>query len=434
MRVWLSGGEVPKHRDLFGRAGAEKIAINLSSVVKDRAGGLGDPDTLLPYAKLFYTSQSDLEPSAYDDVLNRYMTEDSLVLGIESPVAMGAGLYVPEWHGGDVDELLDLAVEYGRVAVSEGVLATESLMKPISVFHARNPHVAIFATSSKTKLIAPKIATDILVSGWLSAQKHRELQVWDGAKVARFPRSTRNNQIEAHRAQIINLGCDPELIAEGDVPESMKLAVISWLQYEKVVATGQIIDLSLHRPGGAVDVATDTRQARRRDDLVMLPVLRPPTEDVPEPRPESSSMRQCNVCSLSAVCPKYERDALCGFAIPVTLRTKTELSSMLATLLEIQSQRALMAKFEEDLMSQGASSEASAELERFFRLAESAKRISEDRQTLTVVATATGSGEGPLSSLFGSRVGELSQGLRNPIQSEEIMDAAEIIDAPSGDS
>jgi reverse gyrase len=107
---------------------------------------------------------------------------------------------------------------------------------------------------------------------------------------------------------------------------------------------------------------------------------------------------------------------------------------MLATLLEIQSQRALMAKFEEDLMSQGASSEASAELERFFRLAESAKRISEDRQTLTVVATATGSGEGPLSSLFGSRVGELSQGLRNPIQSEDIIDAAEIIDAPLGDS
>jgi hypothetical protein len=84
-------------------------------------------------------------------------------------------------------------------------------------------------------------------------------------------------------------------------------------------------------------------------------------------------------------------------------------------------------------MSQGASSEASAELERFFRLAESAKRISEDRQTLTVVASSSGSGEGPLSALFGSRVGEMSQGLRTPLASDDIIEAAEIVDAqPEG--
>jgi len=429
MRIWLSGGEVPKHRDMFGKAGVTKIAVNLSSVVKERSGGLGDPDTLLPFAKLFYTSQSDLEPGAYDEVLERYLTDDSLVLGIESDVAKKAGVYIPEWHGGEVDELLELAVEYGRIAISEGVLATETLMRPISVFRARNPSVALFTTCSKTKLLAPMIPTDNLVSGWLSSQKHRELQVWDGAKVARFPRSARNAQIDDHRGQIINLGADPVLVAEGDVPESMRLAIASWLQYEKVVATDHSTELAQTGKGGVIDVATDTREARKREELVTLPVLRPPTEDVPEPGPAVGTMRQCNLCSLSGICPKYEKDSQCGYSIPVQLRTKTDLQAMMSTMLEIQGQRVLMAKFEEDLMSQGASAEVSSELERFFRLTESSKRIAEDRQTLTVVASQSGSGDGPLSQLFGSRVGELNQGLQQPIDPDDIIDDAEILDA-----
>lgn len=427
MKIWLSGGEVPKHRDLLGRCGAERIAINLASVVKDRSGGLGDPDTLLPFAKLFYTSQSDLEADAYDEVLDRYLDDESVVLGIESDVAKKRGVFVPEWHGGDVDELLELAVEYGHIGISEGVLATDSLMKPIQVFRARNPHVRLFTTCSKPKLLAPMVPTDVLVSGWLSAQKHRELQVWDGSKVARFPRAARNVQAEAHRAQIINLGADPVLIEEGDVPESMKLAVISWLQYDKIVAISPGSELAETRQVGGVDVAIDTRSSRKRDDLVMLPVLRPKTEESPVLAPESGSLRQCNVCSLNGFCPKYEKDAFCGFEIPVTLRTKSEVSEMQSVLLEIQAQRALMSKFEEDLQSQGPKPETSAELERFFRMLEASKRISEDRQTIQVTAT-TSSGAGPLSALFGNRVGELNQGLKQPIDSDDIIDDAEIID------
>ena len=427
MRIWLSGGEVPKHRDMLGKAGAERIAVNLSSVVKDRSGGLGDPDTLLPFQKLFYTSQSDLEAAAYDEVLGKYLDDESLVLGIESEVAKKAGRFIPEWHGGDIDELLELAVEHGRIAVSEGVLATDSLMTPLRLFMTRNPSVQLFTTCSKTKLIAPMVPTDVLVSGWLSAQKHRELQVWDGVKVARFPRAARLAQAESHRGQIINLGADPQLIEEGDVPESMRLAVTSWLQYEKVVATSRGSELDKARPAGGLDLATDTREARVRETLVMLPVLRPRSEEHPDTAPVASTLRQCNVCTMNNVCPKYEKDSLCGFEIPVTLRTKSDLQSMMSTLLEIQGQRALMAKFEEDLMSQGATPETSSEIERFFRLTEASKRIAEERATVTVTATSN-AGPGPLSGLFGDRVGELNQGLPKPVESDDIVDAAEIID------
>lgn len=427
MRVWLSGGEVPKHRDLLGRAGAERIAINLSSVVKDRAGGLGDPDTLLPFAKLFYTSQSDLDDDAYDEVLERYLDNESLVMGIESEVAKKRGVFIPEWHGGDIDELLELAVEHGRIAISEGVLATDSLMTPLRTFRIRNPHVALFTTSSKPKLLAPMVPSDVLVSGWLSAQKHRELQVWDGSKVARFPRAARVSQVLAHKGQITNLGADFSLVQEGDVPESMKLAIASWLQYEQVVATNTSLETTEPGIARSLDLATDGRSSRKREELVMLPVLRQPTEEAPDVAPEAGTLRQCNSCSLSGFCPKYEKDSLCGFAIPVKLRTKTEVQAMMSTLLEIQAQRALMAKFEEDLMSQGATAETSSEIERFFRLTETSKRISEERFTLNVTASGP-AGPGPLSALFGDRVGELNQVLQTPVESDEIIDDAEIID------
>jgi hypothetical protein len=427
VRIWLSGGEVPKHRDLLGKVGAERIAINLSSVVKERSGGLGDPDTLLPFSKLFYTSQSDLDEGAYDEVLERYLDDDSLVLGIDSWVAKKRNVFIPEWHGGDIDELLELAVEYGRIGISEGVLATESLMKPLGIFRVRNPHVALFTTSSKPKLIAPMVASDVLVSGWLSAQKHRELQVWDGAKVARFPRAARVAQVQAHKGQITNLGSDFGLIEEGDVPESMKLAVTSWLQYEKVAATQHPAGSAEPGIGGSLDLATDGRSSRKREELVMLPILRTPTEDLPDAAPVASSLRQCNSCSLSGICPKFEKDSMCGFAIPVTLRTKSDVQAMMSTLLEVQAQRALMSKFEEDLLSQGATPETSSEIERFFRLTETSKRISEERFNININATGP-AGPGPLSALFGDKVGELNQGLRNPVGSDDIIDDSDIID------
>lgn len=427
MRVWMSGGEVPKHRELFGPLGVEKIAVNLSSIIKERSGNLGDPDTLLPFPKLFYTSTSDADPADYESVIERYLDEESLVLGIESPLAKRSGRYIPEWHGGDVEELFDLAVEYGKVAVSEGVLATDSLLVPIRQFRSRNPSVALFVNSSKSKVINCGAVTDIVVSGWLAAQRHRELQVWDGTKVARSPRAQRNAQIEIMRSQIVALGADPVLVEEGDIGESSRLAVRSWLQYENVVATPGGGALDPTAPSFPNPVAMEARVMRTREALVALPVLSVrETPDAPM-RPSETTLRQCDICSLNNVCPKYEQGSTCGFSIPVQLRTKTELTSVVNTMLEIQAQRVLMERFDEELQSQGVKQEVSAELERFFRMTESAKRISEERQTLTVTATASNSA-GPLSELFGTRVGELSQGLRRPIDSDEIIDAAEILD------
>lgn len=425
MKVWFSGAEVPKHRELLGRAGVDRVAINLAPVVKDRSGGLGNDESLLAFEKVFYSSQADLEPSDYAPVLDRYVDEDSWVLGLDHRPSQTAGKWVPEWHGGDVEEALEWVEEYGALAVAEGVLNTPQLIRPIVLFVHKNPHVRLFSVTSKVKLIAPLFATDVIVSGWLSAQRQRELQVWDGNKVARSPRSSRQEQVETHRAQISNLGRDVTLIREGDVAENTMLAIVSWLQYEQIATTpGSILLPGVGDPDLA-HLAIDS--PTKRENMQLLPVLTA-SESGDSVAVSSSSLRQCDVCSLNMVCPKYEAHSTCGFAIPVTLRTKTDLGNMMSALLEMQGQRVLMAKFTEDLLSQGNTAEASAEIDRFFRLLESMKRITEDRQTLSVTASSTGGADGVLTSLFGAHVGQANRQLPTPVDSDDVIEDADIID------
>ena len=434
MRIWFSGAEVPKHRELLGKCAVDRVAINLAPVVKDRGGGLGDEETLLPFTKVFYSSQTDLEVEAFEPVIERYLDDDSMVVGLDSPLAKERRQFIPEWHGGETDEALELAVEYGALAVTEGVLQVPQLIRPIVLFVHRNPHVRLFTVTSKAKNLATMHPTDVIVSGWISAQKQRELQVWDGTKVSRSPRSSRNAQIEQHRSQIANLGADVDMIRNGDVYENTVLAIKSWLQYEQVAANTRSVMLPGLGDPAPANLAIDLHEGREKraaEDMALLPVLASvPTTDDPGAAVTlaPSTLRQCDVCSLSTVCPKYRPNSTCGFSIPVTLRTKTDIQNMMSALLELQGQRVLMAKFSEDLLSQGTSAETSAEMDRFFRLLESSKRIVEDRQTLTISASGSNAGGGMLSSLFGSRVGEANRQLPAPVESDDVINDAEIVD------
>jgi hypothetical protein len=98
----------------------------------------------------------------------------------------------------------------------------------------------------------------------------------------------------------------------------------------------------------------------------------------------------------------------------------------LNTLLEMQTRRAMMAVFEEEVLSEGILGTTSAEMERLFRMAEATKRINEDRQTLTI--TAEGSGPGPLTELFGARVGDVNNELPAPVDSDTVIEDAEVLD------
>ena len=100
----------------------------------------------------------------------------------------------------------------------------------------------------------------------------------------------------------------------------------------------------------------------------------------------------------------------------------------MSTLIEIQVQRVQRAAFAEEVLGQGPQTSTSMELERVFRMFESMRRIQENRETLTIHASASGDG-GVLSKIFGPRVGSVNKELSAPVTVDAVIEESGIIDA-----
>lgn len=414
-RIHFGGGEVPAHRTVLAKQGVRQLAFNVQPVADSRSGNAGDVESMEPFYVVFYASQTVNGDATA--VIKKYADETSIVIGDE----LGSDLpHVPVWNGDDLEECFELTVGSGQVFVSEADCVIPDNARKLSHFAGRNPQVRFWTVSSKANVLALPYLTDVIVTGWISAQKHRELQVWDGHKVVRSPRASRAKQLDTHHAQITNLGGNMDLLRDGDVNASVDLALKSWLQYELVTSTPLP-----HLPGnvgvGGVALARQAERPRERETKLLPSLVAVQADDESGYiAPASTAMKQCNNCKISHLCPEFEPGASCAFNIPVTIRSKDQLRSIVSTLLEVQAQRALEARFMEDVLGEGPTNEAGRELDRFFTMGEKAKAMEEEGMTIT--QTVKGSG-GLVSAFFGNKVGESARALPAPVESDDVIDA-----------
>jgi hypothetical protein len=149
-------------------------------------------------------------------------------------------------------------------------------------------------------------------------------------------------------------------------------------------------------------------------------------ETVPIIRSSSESVRQCNSCYLASKCPGFREDADCAYRMPVEIRTKDQLQAALRSILEMQVGRIMFARFAEELEGQGVDVQLSKEMERFFKMVEQFKDISDTREFVRM-EIETRSSSGVLSRLFGSKVGESARELPQHIGTFEIDSVASSI-------
>lgn len=432
MRIWFNGAEVPEHRETLARLGAKHVAFNMAPIVQQRNGNAGDRDGLDPFETVFYTSQLDVDSEAMQQVVANYSDSESLVLDLPSDELP----LIPLWDGQDLEDLYEMAVTYGQVAITEPSALEVANQRSLTMFVRRNPHVRIWCNTSKTKILAMPFVTDAIVTGWLHSSKYRELQMWDGKKVLRVPRDSRIKAIETHRVQIGNLGEDADLLIEGDMLSNVSLAVKSWLQYERVVTTLTPFD---NVEAVLVDpdtLATPTPEPAHREPET-LPILSEPDgnsfEDEdgnlrPRLQVRSGTLRQCDTCFVNQVCPGFAKHASCKYEIPIVVRTTEERAAVDELLLDIQLQRALEQRFFEQLQGGGATKEASSELDRYVRMREGVQRSRTTRTELTISATGE-SGGGIMSQLFGPKAGEANRELPAPVSSDELILDADVVDS-----
>ena len=440
-QLFLAGAEQASHRNLLIECGVERFALNITNLVRSTKGRPWNVQEHLP---------DDVQWVLYADTRTTWeeaepfvAQEPDLILGPLDWAGHFANsdTYAPFWES---------SIEPGvhaLLGLTDEVVKNQSQLRRILTDYPDSMLIAVTGTSKGVDRL------DALVSSaWWSAQRYGETQVWSGTKLHRYAGARKAEVRPKHRADIERLGIDYEAVIADDPQEVCRLAVVSWLAWEgrhdedrsRLVLLpsneGYVDDVgmgSAHRSLGnhASSNGHGTVTPITRDrEKILLPVLGTDTaesstydEDGNETvertitiRSVGDSMRRCNSCFLASRCPAYEANAVCAFKIPVEIKTKDQLQAVMRSVVEIQGQRVMFARFAEEIDGQGIDGTLSSEIDRLFKIIAAAKHINDTRAVLRLEMEAKGNA-GMLSRLFGASVGDQARALSVPVSSSEVM-------------
>lgn len=128
-------------------------------------------------------------------------------------------------------------------------------------------------------------------------------------------------------------------------------------------------------------------------------------KEIPVSASPQESVRLCNTCFVAATCPAFVKDSTCSFSLPVEVRTKDQLTSLLSTVIEMQTSRVMFGRFAEEMNGGMPDPGVSKEIDRLFRLIKQSKDIGEQREVVRMTVERQSSG-GVLSAIFGERAAE----------------------------
>jgi hypothetical protein len=251
-------------------------------------------------------------------------------------------------------------------------------------------------------------------------------------------------------------GLDFDKIVGDDAIEISKLAVWSYQQLEKSLKRGDLVTKSgeMLPPENAETTPVDVTKrgvemrkpvARNPAEMTTLPVLgvemsrtiepdasgHDVVRDVPVIRSSSTSLRMCDTCFVAPNCPAFKPANSCAYNLPVEIKTKEQMKSLVNALVEMQGQRVAFAKFAEDLGGGYPDPNVGQEMDRFFKMLKTIKELEESKELMRVTVERQGAG-GVLSAIFGDRaqsLSELPNGGFSSDQTNEVI--AKVIDPKS---
>jgi hypothetical protein len=262
---------------------------------------------------------------------------------------------------------------------------------------------------------------------------HGETIVWDGMQVKRYPKRMKDQARSRYRNVYLKAGLDVDKIMEDDPKEVCRLAVWSYGQFERKV-NGVSDEGFLYDNSGEMEVVpnaettptdidnkgSQVRKLMPRDPAEMgnLPVfgyeLNTVVEDdgtikdVQTVQSQASSLRVCNTCFVATNCPAFKPDSVCAFKLPIEVKTKDQLKSLINAIIEMQGQRVAFMRFAEEMSGGYADPNVSQEIDRLFKLIKTTKELDDSREFIRMTVERQGSA-GVLSSIFGDRANVLKE-------------------------
>ena len=350
------------------------------------------------------------------------------------------------------------AAEYANIAIPSSTIESVTSLAGLTrgllgkypvTFHA-------LATAKPDNLRQIPFASASTLS-YLSPMRRGETIVWDGTKLVRYPKKMKAQARPRYRAVVTNAGLDFDKFISDDTLEATRLAIWSYLQLEKTMDKDKP-DLKALKGGKIVDNSDDTlytglmdllggtstnsgSEVRKLDkpDLVQrdpqevtsMPVFGyqmktiVDTDDegndvlkqVPVVHTTAGSIRQCDTCFVASTCPAFKENNTCAFNLPVEVKTKEQLKSLLTAIIEMQGQRVAFMRFSEEMNGGYADPNTSQEIDRLFKLVKDVKELDENREFVRITAERQSAG-GVLSAIFGDRAQALRE-MEQPLNEEQ---------------
>jgi hypothetical protein len=479
----FAGCEIPSNRLTLERSGVENVMLSYwglrkRGLPKTKAYLIGEQfephlkvwvDSGATQADQANLSQRELEEYAADyeefialnyDRIEGWVEFDSQVLGLPWIIQQRAAFENDSkmwvvWHETYNTLLLQKwAEEYQNIALPgaaiEAVPSLAGITRSLVAKYSTSFHGLAVAKPDNLRQIPLATASTL---SWTSPMRRGETIVWDGMKLARYPKKMKAQARPRYKPVVEKAGLDFKKFVDDDTTEATKVAVWSFLQLEKTMSKNEnhpwkpqvsdnsddtlytgLMELDL---GGSNNSGSEERKLERsevvqRDPMEMtsMPVfgyqMKTVVEtengvdvlkDVPVIQSQTASLRQCDTCFVAANCPAFKPSNTCAFNLPIEVKTPDQLKSMNTALLEMQAQRVAFMRFSEELNGGYADPNVSQEMDRYFKMLKSMKELDETKEFIQITGSRSSQG-GVLSAIFGDKVQAMKE-YPQPISEEQ---------------
>jgi hypothetical protein len=346
------------------------------------------------------------------------------------------GKFQPVWDPKSGLKGLNLMVDtYLDIAIPGHAIEEETQLAVVTRTHARTSgtrfHAIGCAKPDNLRQVSVETASTM---SWLSPMMHGETIVWDGTKLVRYPKRMKDQARPRYRHVYTKAGIDVDKILEDDPKEVCRLAVWSYVQFERKVNGMANDEGFLYDNSGEMEVVSNAETAipdiDNKGSQVRKLMPRDPAEignlpvfgyelntvveddgtikDVQTVQSQASSLRACDTCFVASNCPAFKPQSVCAFKLPIEVKTKDQLKSLINAIIEMQGQRVAFMRFAEEMNGGYADPNVSQEIDRLFKLIKTTKELDDSREFIRMTVERQGSA-GVLSSIFGDRANVLKE-------------------------
>jgi len=479
MKIIFGGVEIPSNRTLLERSGAEHVILNYWGL-KKRGLPKTKPyligEHFLPNMKVWVDSgavqadkanlsKMELEEYAADyeefiamnyDRIEGWIEFDSQVMGfnwiLEQRDAFenDPKMWVV-WHEIYGQNLLKRwGTEYANIAIPgdavESLTSLAAIVRSIKLTSSTQFMALATAKPDNLRQIPFDHASTL---AWISPMRRGETIIWDNTKLIRYPKNMKAQARLRYKSVVEKAGLDFKKFVEDDTLEATKVAIWSYLQLEKTMDNNKkrivsdnsddtlysgLMELGV---GSSNNSDGEERKLERTEvvqrdpnEVVPMPVFgyqmksivdnidgHEVLREVPVVQSNNSSLRQCDTCFVAANCPAFKPANTCAFNLPVEVKTKEQLKSLLTAIVEMQGQRVAFMRFAEEMNGGYADPNVSQEIDRLFKLVSSMKELETNKEFIQITASRQTEG-GALSRIFGDRASVL-RNLDKPLSEDQ---------------